>query len=263
MITTRQRTLILVPLLGLAAAAWALLIWQAARDMMAMGGLTQGMDAALFLVMWVAMMVAIMFPTAAPMILTFATVQAGKRQRGNGFVPTWIFVASYLLLWSGLGVVAFAAAQAIDALTAQSMWLADNGSRLGGLVLIAAGVYQLTPLKRVCLNKCRTPIAFIMTSWREGTGGAFRMGLEHGWYCAGCCWLLFVILFPLGVMNILAMAIIAAVIFAEKTLPVGPRIAQAAAVVLVVYGAVAVVMPGVLPIMGPGSPVGSPGMDGM
>ena len=217
----------------------------------------------LFLVMWVAMMVAIMFPTAAPMILTFAAVQANKRARGNAFVPTWLFVASYLLLWTVLGVAAFAAAQSLDALAAQWRWLQENGGRFGGLALMAAGVYQFTPLKRVCLNKCRTPLTFIMTSWRDGYRGAFRMGLEHGWYCAGCCWLLFVILFPLGVMNILAMALITAVIFAEKVLPIGPRLAQGAAVVVVAYGALAVIMPGVLPMLGPASPGGVPGMDGM
>lgn len=178
-----------------------------------MGGLAQGMDAALFLVMWVAMKVVIMFPTAAPMILTFAAVQANKRARGNACVPTWLFVASYLLLWTVLGVAAFAAAQSLDALAAQWMWLQENGGRFGGLVLMAAGVYQFTALKRVCLNKCRTPLTFIMTSWR--------------------------------------LALITAVIFAEKALPIGPRVAQGAAVVLVAYGALAVIMPGILPMLGP------------
>ena len=123
------------------------------------------------------------------------------------------------------------------------MWLLDNAARIGGVVLILAGLYQLSPLKRACLSKCRTPMAFILTSWRDGYGGAFRMGLEHGLYCLGCCWLLFVILFPLGMMNVAAMAVITLLIFAEKSLPRGPQIGQAAASLLIAYGALVVAMP--------------------
>lgn len=227
---------------------------------------TAGMEAPLFLAMWVAMMVAIMFPTAAPMILTFATVQRGKRERGQAFVPTWVFMGAYLLVWSVFGVVAYAAALGAEALAMNSMWLMENSGRIGGLLLVLAGLYQLSPLKTACLNKCRTPLSFIMTSWRDGKAGAFRMGLEHGWYCMGCCWLLFLILFPLGVMNIAAMVLLTALIFAEKALPVGLRVAQGAAVALVLYGALVMVMPELLPAMGmpametPGGMEGMPGM---
>ena len=98
-----------------------------------------------------------------------------------------------------------------------------------------AGLYQLTPFKDVCLSKCRTPISFIMTSWRDGRLGALRMGLLHGAYCLGCCWLLFVVLFPLGIMNIAAMAVLTVLVFAEKTLPWAGWAVRAAAAVLVVY----------------------------
>lgn len=243
-----QRNLILASLLVLAVAAWALLVWQAMADdgEMAMG-LTMGMAAPLFMAMWVAMMVAMMFPASAPMILMFARVHDGKRQRGQPFVPTWVFVAAYLAVWTLSGVVAYGAAVGVEELAAQWMWLMDNAARFGGGVLVLAGLYQLSPLKRSCLSKCRTPLDFILGSWRDGYVGSFRMGLEHGAYCLGCCWLLFVILFPLGVMNIGAMVAITLLIFAEKSLPRGGNIAQVAAVALVAYGALVVSVPDALP----------------
>jgi len=129
------------------------------------------------------------------------------------------------------------------------MWIMDNGARIGGVILVAAGLYQLSPLKRICLSKCRSPFQFILASWREGYSGAFRMGLEHGVYCLGCCWLLFLILFPLGIMNIAVMALVTVLIFAEKAFPIGPRIAQLASLVLIAYGVLVIIMPSLLPTM--------------
>jgi len=244
-----QRNVILGLLLALAAAAWATLLWQGAgADMdMAIDSPTMGLRAPLFLAIWVIMMVAMMFPTAAPMILTFHMVQAGKRQRGEAFVSTWIFVAAYLLVWGLSGVAAYFGALAAEAVAARAVLSPATAARVGGIVLVAAGLYQLTPLKDLCLSKCRTPIIFIMTSWRDGAAGALRMGLLHGGYCLGCCWLLFVILFPLGIMNIAAMAVITLVIFAEKALPWGRAVARAAAAALIVYGTVVVAAPQLLP----------------
>jgi predicted metal-binding membrane protein len=245
----RERNLILGTLILLAAAAWAVLIWQSLmmddEDM----GLTMGMGAPLFIAIWASMMVAIMFPTAAPMILTFARAQANRRERGQVFVPTWLFVSSYLALWIATGVVAYIAAAIGDSLAEDSMWVMENASRIGGAVLVLAGLYQLSPLKTTCLGKCRTPMSFILGSWRDGSGGAVRMGLEHAAYCFGCCWLLFVILFPLGMMNIAAMALITLLIFAEKSLAIGPHVAKTAAVGLIVYGALIIALPGALPTM--------------
>ena len=244
----REHALILTALLVLAALAWGVLLWQAQTTDAAMAMTpTMGMEAPLFLAIWVVMMVAIMFPTAAPMILMFARAQAGKRQREQPFVPTWLFVSAYLLVWSLLGVAAYAAAVAAERLAEQSMWLMEHAAQVGGTVLILAGLYQLTPLKAVCLSKCRSPLSFIMASWRDGRGGAFRMGVEHGLYCAGCCWLLFVILFPLGMLNVAAMALITALIFAEKALPGGRRLSWAAGAALVAYGLLVIVMPDALP----------------
>jgi predicted metal-binding membrane protein len=245
----RERNLILTSLLALAAAAWGLLIWQSATMGDDAMGLTMGMGAPLFIAIWVAMMVAMMFPTAAPMILMFGRVYAGKRQREQAFVPTWVFVGAYLVVWTIFGVLAYLFAVGIERLADQSMWLMDHATRIGGGVLLVAGLYQFSPLKSVCLTKCRTPFQFILGSWRDGYGGAFRMGLEHGTYCLGCCWLLFIILFPLGVMNVAAMALVTVLIFAEKSLPLGRQISRVAAAALVTYGALVIFVPRALPMM--------------
>jgi predicted metal-binding membrane protein len=251
----RERGIVLVALLVTAAGAWALLAWQSSGmdDEMS---LTMGMGALLFLATWIVMMVAMMFPTAAPMITTFTRVQAGNRARGQSFVPTWVFTGGYLLVWGVFGVVAYGAAVGAERWADNWAWLMDNGARIGGVVLVAAGAYQLSPLKGVCLSKCRSPLSFILSSWRDGYGGAIRMGVQHGAYCLGCCWLLFVILFPLGIMNVAAMAAITLLIFAEKSLWFGKQASLAAGLGLVVYGLVVLAWPDALP-MGIGSTSGS------
>ena len=128
------------------------------------------------------------------------------------------------------------------------MWLMENATRISGAILVIAGLYQLSPLKNVCLSKCRTPLQFILSSWCDGYGGAFRMGIEHGAFCLGCCWLLFVILFPLGLMNIAVMALVTALIFAEKALPIGRQISKLAGVGLIVYGVIVLFLPAAFPM---------------
>ncbi len=244
-----QRNIMPYLLLAVAAAAWLLLVWQGAgQDMgMAMTSPTMGMRAPMFLTIWVVMMVAMMLPTAAPMILTFRKVQASKRQRGEAFVATWVFVAGYMLVWTLSGIGAYVGALVAEAGAARASLSPASAARIGGGVLVTAGLYQLTPFKDLCLSKCRTPVSFIMTSWRDGVAGTLRMGLLHGSYCLGCCWLLFVILFPLGIMNVAAMAVITLVIFAEKTSHRARPVARATAAALVAYGALVLVRPQVLP----------------
>ncbi len=244
----RERYLILGGLLILSALAWVFLIWQARMMGGPAMGLTMGMSALLFIAIWIVMMVAMMFPTAAPMILMFSKIYTSKRQQELPFVPTWVFVSAYLLVWSLCGVVAYPLAVGIEQLAGQSMWLMENAARLGGVVLLLAGLYQLSPLKDICLSKCRTPLQFILSSWHDGYGGAFRMGLEHGAFCLGCCWLLFVILFPLGIMNIAVMALVTALIFAEKALPIGRQISKLAGAGLIVYGVLIMFLPAALPV---------------
>lgn len=242
-----QRRIILALLIAIAAAAWAMLIWQQMSMGMAMNTPTMGMRAPLFLMVWVVMMVAMMFPTAAPMILVFHKVQAGKRARGETFVSTWVFVAAYMLVWALSGVLAYTGAVAAETIAAQAKLSGATAARIGGVVLIIAGAYQLSPLKNMCLAKCRTPITFILTSWRDGTLGAVRMGLEHGFFCLGCCWLLFLILFPLGIMSIAAMTLVTLLVFAEKALAAGELIAKAAGIALMLYGLTVLFFPQALP----------------
>ena len=272
---TRQRNAILVALLALAALAWMMVVWQAGSDDHgAMGGsmdmgsmsaedmgstamdmgspassldLTMGMGAGLYLAMWVAMMTAMMFPAAAPMILLFARMERGKRDRGKPYVPTAVFTGSYLALWAAFGLLAFGLSAGLERVAEDSTWIVDGWERIGAVVLIGAGLYQLSPLKDRCLTGCRTPLAFLMSAWRPGTRGAVRLGLRHGAYCLGCCWLLFVVLVTLGVMNVAAMLAVTLVVFAEKTMPGGEQVARAVAVGLVVLGAVVLVSPGALP----------------
>ncbi|PBC07120.1 DUF2182 domain-containing protein [Mesorhizobium sp. WSM3859] len=251
---TLQRNIILTLLIAAAAAAWwALLAWQqTGMDVdMRMDSPTMGMTATLFLAVWLIMMIAMMFPAVAPMILTFHQVQSGKRSRGQAFVSTWLFVAGYMLVWTATGVLAFAGAAGAEMLAAQVGLSAATAARIGGALLMMAGAYQLSPLKDLCLAKCRSPIGFILTSWRDGRWGAVRMGVRHGLFCLGCCWLLFLTLFPLGIMNVAAMAVVTLLVFAEKTFPYGERIAKVSGVALLVYGAAVLVFPQALPTFQP------------
>ncbi len=244
----RERYLILGVLLVLATLAWGLLIWQAPLMSTQARGLTMGMSAVLFMAIWVVMMIAMMFPAAAPMILMFSAVSAGKRRQEQPYVPTWIFVSAYLLVWASFGVVAYVLAVGAGSLAGQSMWLMENAPRIGGAILVIAGLYQLSPLKHLCLSKCRTPWQFLLTCWHDGYAGAFRMGIEHGVFCLGCCWLLFVILFPLGMMNIAVLAAVMVLIFAEKALPIGRHISQLTGVGLIGYGVLVMFFPTALPM---------------
>ncbi len=215
--TIHFQALTIALLLALAVAAWLALLWQSRMAGAAMG-LTMGLSAPLFLVIWVVMMLAMMVPAATPMIQMLQRIAANKQLQGQAGVPAWVFVAGYLVVWTLFGAVAYVAATALDGVANRSMWLMANGPRLGGGVLLLAGVYQLTPLKRVCLSKCRSPMAFLLTSWHDGYAGAFRMGIEHGSYCLGCCWAMMLVLFVVGVMSLPWMALLTAAIFMEKNL---------------------------------------------
>lgn len=249
----RQRRTLLAALLVLAGVGWVVVLRHAAggtdHDDMAMDGvdLTMGMGAPLFLAMWTAMMVAMMFPAAAPMILAFSRSQSRRREQGCPYVPTWLFVVPYLVVWLAFGGLGYLAAVGFNRVAGDSAWAMDNVPRLAGLLMVAAGAYQLTPLKRRCLTRCRTPLSFMLSYWRDGRRGAVEMGIRHGLFCLGCCWVLFLVLLPLGVMNVAAMVAVAALVLAEKVLPVGERVAVVAAAALVGYGLLALTLPAALP----------------
>ena len=246
----RERTFILALLLVLAATSWAVLIWQSRTAQGMGGGLTMGMGAALFLAIWVVMMIAMMFPPAAPVILAVAQAQRDRGTFRYAFAPPWVFVGAYLLIWTLFGGLAYLGALTASEVTQQVPWIMMNAARIGGGILVLAGIYQLTSLKRVCLAKCRAPQDFILHFWGKGYSGSFRMGLTYGIYCLGSYWLLFFLLFPLGIMNIAAMAGLSILIFAEKCFPKGSRIAQFAALALILYGTLVIVVPTALPLSG-------------
>jgi predicted metal-binding membrane protein len=241
----RQRSAILAVLLALAVLGWAVFLTQA-REPMAMSDemgpdLTMGGSWRLFLLTWVAMMVAMMFPAAAPMVVMY-----GRMRRGDP-PSVALFTGSYIALWVVFGVGAYLLSATVEWAASRSEWAAMHWGRVGGVLLVLAGLYQLTPLKDICLRHCRTPLSFVLTHWRDGRSGAVRMGLSHGLYCVGCCWLLFLILIPLGVMNVAAMIAVALLVFAEKTLPHGRGVGVLAAVALVAIGVAVAAEPALLP----------------
>jgi len=238
----RQRVAIVAALAGLTALCW-LYLFGAAADMAAMGDMTMAMppkgavDLVLLLAMWWVMMVGMMLPGAAPMILTFATVNRRRRARAQPYAPTALFTSGYLLAWGGFSVVATLAQWGLErAALLSPMAMTTTSARLGGLLFLAAGLYQLTPLKQACLHVCRSPFDFVVNRWRDGAGGALRMGFSHGLYCLGCCWILMALLFVGGVMNLLWVAALAAVVLVEKLFPLGDWMARIGGVLLAALG---------------------------
>ena len=181
--------------------------------------------------MWAVMMIAMMIPSAGPMILVFSAV---NRKRGGG-VSSWIFVSGYVLVWFLFSVLAAALQSTLQGLALLSGNMSILSPFVSGVLISAAGVYQLTSLKNSCLGKCAGPLDFVMTNWREGKAGALVMGIHHGLYCLGCCWLLMGLLFVTGIMNLIWVAVIAGFIFAEKIfLP--RRMSGAAGLILIATG---------------------------
>ncbi|MBA2564220.1 MAG: DUF2182 domain-containing protein [Gemmatimonadetes bacterium] len=191
--------------------------------------------AALF-TMWAVMMIAMMLPSAAPMILLFAAANRTRRIHGRPVVSTAVFTAGYLLAWSVYSAVAALAQLALHDAALLSPMMTSATPALGGTLLIAAGVYQWTALKRTCLAHCRSPLTFLSSEWREGRLGALRMGATHGTYCVGCCWALMALLFVAGVMNLLWVAAIAGFVLVEKLVPGGEWVGRLAGAALVGWG---------------------------
>ncbi|MEF0942949.1 DUF2182 domain-containing protein [Rhizobium sp. BR 362] len=252
---------LLASLAVLTAAAWALSLYQTLsmdmpmgitvrggmQDMEGMAGMAMGgiaadgwsvAGAAIFVAVWTVMMAAMMLPAAAPMIFMFATAQARREQ--HVAIPTWIFVAGYMLVWAAAGLLVYALVQFGSEFAAsldppqRSKWAPlALGATLG-----VAGLYQFTSLKHICLSHCRSPLAFIAQHWRDGRVGALEMGLRHGVYCFGCCWALFAVLVAAGVMSVAWMLLLTLAIFVEKLLPRGRRFEGALGITLVALGIV-------------------------
>ena len=202
--------------------------------------------ATLMFFMWWIMMIAMMLPSATPMVLLFAAINRKQEENGNPFVPSSIFVLAYLVVWAGFSFVAVATQWGLESTELLTPMLASSSSILGGILLLFAGVYQVTPVKQACLKNCRSPLQFVMTRWRSGTSGAFCMGIEHGIYCVGCCWFLMGLLFFGGVMNLFWIAGLAIFVLLEKSIPFGHWAGFVLGAVLMAWGVAVLV--GVLPL---------------
>lgn len=254
---SRQTKLtIWLALLLLTAIAWTIIVMQAQamdRTDQGMNGMamnqgmaemvTQPESLLFFLPLWVVMMVAMMFPAVAPVVSFFDALSHKRRDQGLPAAPTWIFLSGYLVVWGLFGLGAYLLSIIVPALGMMAAGLRVDNPVAGGLVLIFAGLYQLSPLKQVCLKHCRSPLSVILHGWRNGPGGAFRMGFVHGTYCLGCCWGLMLILFAVGLMNLLWMIILTVVIFGEKVLPYGFLVVRLTALALILFGLFTVTMP--------------------
>jgi predicted metal-binding membrane protein len=193
--------------------------------------------AVLMFFMWWVMMVAMMLPSAAPMILLFATVNRKQRDTGHPCVATGIFAFGYLAAWAGFSLVSVILQWGFERTGILSRMLVATNAIFGGFLLLAAGVYQLTPIKHACLRHCRSPLAFLGAHWRRGALGALRMGLVHGAFCVGCCWFLMGLMFFGGVMNLYWVAGLALFVLLEKTVPAGHWLGYATGVALLLWGA--------------------------
>jgi predicted metal-binding membrane protein len=259
LILRRDRLPALVGVIGVTVLAWLYLVWLAVGmgdmsgrmaggdisgmsgsdmgDMAGMGGMA-GMampalrawgaaDFTLMFLMWAIMMVGMMLPSAAPMILLYDRVRERQEAKGTSLAATAVFAAGYLAAWGLFSLAAVVAQWALEQAALLSPMMVSASPWLGGGLLILAGIYQWTPLKNVCLVHCRSPITFLADHWRPGRAGAFRMGLHHGLYCVGCCWVLMALLFVFGVMNLLWIAALAVFVLLEKLLPRGDLVGRA------------------------------------
>jgi predicted metal-binding membrane protein len=237
-ILRRDRVVVWAGVIVIAGLGWWYLVSMAGMEMMmapALTGWTPDDFMAMF-VMWAVMMVAMMLPSAAPLLLVHSRLAAENRARGRTSAPTGVFAAGYLLAWTGFSAAATLLQWGLERAALLSPMMAASTPYLAAALLIGAGVYQLTPAKRACLVHCRSPIAFVMQHWRDGVGGALRMGLEHGVYCIGCCWLLMALLFVGGVMNLAWIAGLSILVLLEKVAPRGEMLAFIAGWLMVTAG---------------------------
>ena len=250
---------ILTGVAGITTAAWIYIVLEAHRMADMSTGMTdRSMSASMHamvgvhpwtatefglrLLMWAVMMIAMMVPTAAPMTLIYGAIARKAAFQSNPVAPTFVFVAGYIVIWTLFSVAATAAQWELDRAALLSPMMVSNSTLLGSALLIGAGVYELTPLKHSCLKHCRAPAQFLSQNWHSGKIGAFRMGLQLGAYCLGCCWVLMGLLFVGGVMNLLWIAAISAFVLLEKILPVGHAAGRFAGAAMILVGAVSLAL---------------------
>jgi predicted metal-binding membrane protein len=253
----RARLGLIVLLLALAAVAW----WSTTARMRGMdeGPGTDLGALAWFLGVWIVMMAAMMLPSVAPTVALYA-----RMTRRRSPVAPLAFTAGYLVTWTAAGLLAYSAFALGRTLLGDALTWDGAGRWVAGGTLALAAVYELTPLKDVCLAKCRSPLGFLLGAWRDGVGGALAMGTRHGAWCVGCCWALMAALFALGAMSLAWMAFVAALIAVEKTLPWGRPVTAGTAALLLALGVLLVAAPDVVPgLTVPGDTDATQSMDAM
>ncbi len=247
----RDRFIVIAGLTGVIVLAWAYTAYLG-LTMPGMGNTEMGgeigmampvtqawgaVDLLAMFVMWAVMMTAMMVPSATPMMLMVASVNRRLRQQDQPYAPTAVFLAGYVAMWSLFAGGATLTQWGLHEATLLSPIMVSTSKLLGSVLLIGAGAYQLSSLKTACLNGCRSPLGFVMKEWRDGASGAFSMGLRHGTYCLGCCWMLMALLFVLGVMNLLWIAALSTFVLVEKVAPGGRWLSRSSGVLLLVWGA--------------------------
>ena len=259
MLIRRDRLIMLTGIVALVMLAWAWLlvgagtgmsIWMMSRPAIFPGGeagltmpATSWSVATWIIVagMWWIMMIAMMIPSVTPMVLLHARVSRHAQSKGQiaaGAIPSGVFLGGYLLVWLAFSLFATTlqfACEQLGVLSQPMMWSVNVW--MAAALLVAAGLYQISPFKRVCLEHCRAPAEFLSRHWRKGRAGAFRMGVEHGAYCLGCCWTLMALLFVGGIMNIYWIAGLAIIVLLEKIMPRGDRLARVLGSMFVLAGA--------------------------
>ena len=186
--------------------------------------------------MWAIMMVGMMIPSVAPTVMIYAAIERKAARQGTPIASTSAFVAGYIAIWTLFSLVATTAQWGLEQAALLSPMMVSNSAYLGAFLLVAAGIYQWLPLKDSCLQQCRSPVEFFSTHMRQGTLGALRMGIDNGFFCLGCCWVLMCLLFVGGVMNLLWIAIITLFVLLEKILPAGQIGGRMMGVVMIFSG---------------------------
>jgi predicted metal-binding membrane protein len=248
-VAQRDRLLVGVALAGIAAAAWLYLAHEAERfsatgvcqcAAMMIGGAdlapwSPQTLAPLFL-MWTEMMLAMMLPAVTPLVLLFSKVARARAERGRPYISTAFFVAGYFAVWTLFSLIAAIAQWVLHGFALLSPQMTANSAIVGGVIFLGAGAFQFSPLKKVCLSHCRSPLSFLMTDWREGRAGAFLMGWKHGLFCTVCCWLLMLLLFAVGVMNLFWITVLAVFALSERIAPRSWHLSQISGIALICFG---------------------------
>ena len=246
-VVNKDRFVVITGLFAVTGLAWTYTFYQAwdmrgasmadgrSMSMPMTASWTPG-DFGLMFVMWTVMMTAMMIPSAAPMILMFGSVARKRREQARPYAPTAVFVLGYIGIWSVFALGGTLAQWGLHAATLLSPMTMTATPLIGGTLLIAAGLFQLTPIKNICLTECRIPMSFLLLDWQEGHAGALKMGVKQGIYCLGCCWILMSLLFVLGVMNLLWIAALAVFVLIEKIAPAGEWVSRTAGALLLVWG---------------------------